>query len=357
MAPGAIVIVEVERGEAEPSPVRRKEQNALAVGPMACVEILGRSTLERTLQQLAAAEVEVITVLAAGDVDCERPAAPASVRLQFRRVPDVPAALAQTIRQYAEMGIAHTFVLSANVYAETDLLDFFYFHRGAGNAVTRPRDQEGPLNWWMVDCAKVGTSQSEHLLQAGEQIAPSYFVAGYVRRMNHPEEIRRLATDALAARCALRPSGKEVRPGVWVDEGAYLDRRSRLVAPLYIGRNAKIGEDALITRSSSVERNCQVDYGTVIEDSSLLAHTHVGIWLDVRHAVATGNRIWSLEHEVLLEISDPAIMRSNLSRKEPVSTSEPVERQSETAVQEFEEEKEKAPAPEAWQLGANPIQG
>ena len=86
--------------------------------------------------------------------------------------------------------------------------------------------------------------------------------------------------------------------------------------PAYIGRASKILEDTLITRCSNIERDCYVDYGTVIEDSSILPNTHIGIWLDVCHAVVNGNKLLSLGRNVTLEISDRSIMRAASSVRE-----------------------------------------
>ena len=85
-----------------------------------------------------------------------------------------------------------------------------------------------------------------------------------------------------------------------------MHKRARVVAPAYIGRGSNILEDASITRFSSIEKDCFVDCGTVIEESSILANTHIGIWLDVCHAIVEGNKILSLGRDVMIEISIPA---------------------------------------------------
>ncbi|MGB7133004.1 MAG: hypothetical protein WBD59_19485, partial [Candidatus Sulfotelmatobacter sp.] len=50
---------------------------------------------------------------------------------------------------------------------------------------------------------------------------------------------------------------------------------------------------------------------TVVENSSILQNTEIGICLDVCHAIANGNKLLSLDRDVVIEISDPAVMRSN----------------------------------------------
>ena len=152
----------------------------------------------------------------------------------------------------------------------------------------------------------------------------------------------------------MRPAGTEVKPGVWVDEGAQVHKRARIVAPAYIGRGSKIRQDTVITRCSSVEKACYVDCGTVIEDSTILSDTHIGISMDVCHAVVNGNRLLNLERDVVIEISDPGVMRSTSPiRKQPRSTIH--SRKSGLLLPDLQEQKLSTPEP--WQLGTNPIQG
>jgi hypothetical protein len=53
----------------------------------------------------------------------------------------------------------------------------------------------------------------------------------------------------------------------------------------------------------------------VIEDSSILTNTYVGIWLDMCHAVVQGNQLLNLAHNVSLEIADPSLIRANMAVK------------------------------------------
>ena len=40
---------------------------------------------------------------------------------------------------------------------------------------------------------------------------------------------------------------------------------SRIVAPAYIGCHSRVREDALVTRCSSIERDCCIDFGTIVK--------------------------------------------------------------------------------------------
>ena len=43
----------------------------------------------------------------------------------------------------------------------------------------------------------------------------------------------------------MRPSGVEVRAGIWIEDGADVHRRARIVAPAYIGSGSKVREDII----------------------------------------------------------------------------------------------------------------
>ena len=364
MGLGAIVVVAAGSESFESAGPRGAGRDCLLAEPLACVHVMGRSILERTIERFVHAGVDIVSVVAAEEYSSAVLSLPvASDKVRVQAVANISSAINQELQEYMRAGIEHTFVISANAYAETDLLDMFYFHREARQTATRALDREGPLDLWVVDCLK-GQGQDLEKLQHGEQGGASYFIREYVNRVQQPADLRRLVSDALRGHCALRPSGLQVKPGIWIDEGAEVHRRARIVAPAYIGRGSKVKQDTLITRCSSIEAGCCIDYGTVIEDSSILANTHIGIWLDVCHAVAHGNKLLSLGRNVMVEIPDPGVMRFGVPvREEPsklsLSSSSQQEyrehREQEELVAEFAEQK--SPRPDAWQFGTNLIQG
>ena len=355
MGLGAVVVLATETDkEAGLYAGHNGSGKSLVAQPLGCVEVIGRPLVERAIEHLLRAGVEKVTVVASGEILRNCPSLANrrdEVALELSANSD--SATNDVLQTYAGQGIEHSLVLSGNLYAETDLLDFVFFHREAKKGVTRAFDHEGPLDMWVVDCAEHSRFDLE-TMNALDRNGASYFVAGYVRRLLHPRDLRAIIADSLGGVSAMRPSGEEVRPGIWIDEGAEIDRRARIVAPAYIGCGSKIREDALVTRCSSIERDCHIDFGTIIEDSSILANTRVGIWLDVRHAVASGNKMMSLKHDVLLEIADSNVIRFNgMLPKEEFSAE--AKRTAQPVASKLQPEA--APAPETWQLGANLIQG
>lgn len=375
MGLGAIVIVGPRNPAFGPSALEASESSSRLAQHLSCVEILGCSMLERTIERLLGAEVELVSVVVASEVETAPQLFAKFKKVKVEVVNDVATATTRLFQDYVQSGLEHSFVISANLYAETDLLDLFYFHREGRQKITRTHDSQGPLDLWVVDCAKAQYADASDLFgplsnggspntsspnNGSLNNAASYFVREYVSRLAHPRDLRRTACDALRGRCAMRPTGQEIKPGIWIDDGAEVHRRARIVAPAYIGRGSKVKEDTLITRCSSIERGCCVDAGTVIEDSSVLPNTDIGIWLDVCHAIASGNKLFSLERNVMVEISDSNVMRANGSARKEAKNLRALSLANEKqqpATAKVVDSKKETPAPEAWQLGANPIQG
>jgi len=284
--------------------------------PLACVEVLGRSALGRVMDELRRNEVDTISVFADATI-ASNAGVDAFSNVTLHSTEDPWGAAAQQLAADAGTESEAVLVMRASAYVEFDLLsDFLQSHREQGNAVTRAFNNDGPLDVWMVDSVRF--AEGEDLLTALRNPHPArYWVRGYMNRLEHPRDLRRLVVDALTSRCRLRPLASEIRPGVWIDESAQVNRDARIVAPAYIGRGSRVEAQCLITRCTNVESNCQVDYGTVVEDSSILANSYVGIGLDLSHSIVDGNNLLNLERNVTLEISDPCVVRRNrVARKE-----------------------------------------
>jgi hypothetical protein len=306
--------------------------------------------------------VQKVSVLLAADLAKAFPAFCVSFEnLTVQVVSDLGAAVLQKCKDFSRGGIEQAFIVSANLYTETDLLDLFYFHREAQQTATRAHDAEGPLDLWVVDCAKGEHAELQDFLAEAEGPAAAYFIRDYVNRLVHPRDLRQLVSDSLRGRCAMRPSGTELKPGIWVDEGADIHRRARIVAPAYIGRDTQVNEDTVITRCTNIERGCCVDYGTVIENSSILPNSHIGIWLDVCYAVVNGNKLMSLSRNVTLEISDRSILRANgSSRRESKDSKLDLSYGTQAEASDLNQQEQPVknePRTPKWQFGANLIQG
>lgn len=310
MGLGAIVVMEERRDAAT-----AVNASPLLSQPLAYLDVLGRSTAERIIDRFVRAEVDVVTVLHQDQQISPKHSFTAFENVESHYTADIGAAIEQKLQDYSRSGIEHSFLILGNLYAETDLLDLFYFHREARQPATRAIDRLGALDLWVLDCAKAQGIGIDALRDQKTRSGSAYFIREYVNRLRHPGDLRFFAADLLRGCCSTRPGGREVKRGIWIDEGAEVHRLARIVAPAYIGRASKVMQDTLITRGSNVEKECCIDYGSVIEDSSILQNTEIGICLDVCHGVANGNKLLSLNRNVVIEISDASVMRSNASTK------------------------------------------
>jgi carbonic anhydrase/acetyltransferase-like protein (isoleucine patch superfamily) len=204
-------------------------------------------------------------------------------------------------------------MMGLGAYMEPNVADALEFHRAQGTPLTQLEDNQGPLDFWLVDAHWFRTAASGCTLpfRYGEfpGLPRPYRMSGYVNRLADARDLRRLVLDAFLSRCEIRPRGREVRPGIWIDEGARVHKYSRLVAPVYVGRSTKVDSSVVITRFSNLERNCRVGAGTVVDAATVLPHTVLGRGLDVSHAVVDGNKFVDLDRNVALQIDDPHLIQ------------------------------------------------
>jgi carbonic anhydrase/acetyltransferase-like protein (isoleucine patch superfamily) len=119
-----------------------------------------------------------------------------------------------------------------------------------------------------------------------------------------PSDLRQFAIDILMLTTETQPAGKQIRPGVWVMPGAQIEKGARLLAPAFVGAFAKVRAGAVVTRCTTVEHHSQVDCGTVVENSSILAYSYVGAGLDLAHCVVGAGQLASLRRNTVVEIRD-----------------------------------------------------
>lgn len=303
----AILIVGTETSNAAvaASNFRNDREVILAQAPLACIEVLGCSVLSRTLDELRRAGFDSISVV--GD-RTSSPRCLSEQPLVLLSAQDVWRSVEEKIEDLKELGATAVLIQQLGAYVEFDAAQMLQAHSEENAAVTRAFERQGALDLWILNPARIASTQGlREFLQ--NETSSYYSVPGYVNRLEGARDLRRLVADGLSSRCRFRPAGFEVRPGVWMAPGAEIERSARIVAPAFIGRSAKIAGQCLITRCTNVERNSHIDYGTAVEDSSVLANTYVGIGLDLSHAVVDGSYLLNLRHDVTLEIADPVVLR------------------------------------------------
>jgi NDP-sugar pyrophosphorylase family protein len=225
----------------------------------------------------------------------------------------VPELADECFAKYKQKGCDAVLIARCGEYFELDISDMLAFHREHELEATRAFVEDGALDVWIVDASAV-PGYSWVFSSSACAGSAAYHSQAYANRLESACDFRRLVLDAFHSRCRLRPEGAEVKPGVWVCEGAQIERSARIVAPAFIGPNTQISEECLVTRGSNVESNSHIDFGTAVENSSILPNTYVGIGLDLSHSVVDGKNLFNLQHNVSLEITDPVVLRERTTR-------------------------------------------
>lgn len=305
--PRAIVIAEDGNGDQgdEISPPSRRYVRSRS--PFGEVEVLGASVIRRIVDGLRRGGIENPSLLSTsmnthGDLT--------RVTQEDFALKDMWADAMGELAKCRDEGVDSVLIMGTGSYVEFNIAEAFQFHAENRRGVIQGFDDQGALDLWIVNPERL--PESEDLYSALYEANPNPFpIKGYVNRLETPHDLRRLVVDALSSRSNLQPQGFQVRPGVWMGEGVHVEKGARIVAPAFIGSGATISEQCLVTRCSNIERNSYIDYGTAIEDTSVLPGTYVGIGLDVSHSIVDGESLLNLDRGVALRIGDPSVIRQH----------------------------------------------
>jgi mannose-1-phosphate guanylyltransferase len=91
------------------------------------------------------------------------------------------------------------------------------------------------------------------------------------------------------------PAGREIRPGLWAAEGAWVSSDARIEGPCYVGRDAVIEKSAHIEGPAVIGDNCFVEGQSLIRKSILFPDTYVRAHAWVDRMIASGH--WAVAHE------------------------------------------------------------
>lgn len=283
--------------------------------PLALLDVLGRSVLVRTLDRIRAAGIGHINVLSD---TCPPPPSPASNLCKFS-VANPDSFWDEALHQFRHLSLQSEFVLVLRLgaWAEINFAVMVQEHRRSGSAITRACSQRGEaLDVFVVSSA--GQSEAAALLRGelrdGRIASAEHKTRGYLNMLRTPADLRCLTLDAFAGESAIRPCGRELRPGVWIGAKVRIHREARILAPAFIGDYCKVRRGVLITRGSSLEHHSEVDCATVIDNSSLMPHTRVGAGLELEYSVVGFHQVHSQPRNVTVNIEDPQLIGVTTTR-------------------------------------------
>jgi NDP-sugar pyrophosphorylase family protein len=288
--------------------------------PVALWDVLGKTVLDRTMERLRIFGVDRISVISENSGRTASSGVPAPSSNQISGNSSFWSEWDRIVSDYLNHEMETLLLVRLGSYAEIDFSDLLSFHRESGTALTQVQHRQGALDLVVADAKKLrsGMGSFRSRLSAMLRDRGRYEFKGYVNRLTRAADFRRLAEDALSGRCAIRPVGREIRAHVWLGAGAYLEPSATVTGPVYIGANSYVGPACMITGSSTIERQCRIDFGTVIDASCILPRTYVGMGLNVANAIAGSGNVYHLGRDVEVSIADHRLIGDAFGSRELV---------------------------------------
>ena len=291
-------IIVTGQNHAKTSPTGRSSggfaRNLSSHSPIVFWDVLGASVLQRTITRLRQSGLGLISVFNTEEFTAKEKAEPWE----------------KAILDYARSGVERILLLYLGAYSEIDFNELIRFHRQSGCPVTNVSDDRGPLGVSVID-SKAAVDHGALLrnrLSALASCSSSYEFTGYSNRLESVDDYRRLALHGLAGMCQLKPTGREIGPGIWIADGARINKSARVLGPAYVGAGTRVRAGALLFGGASIEHNCDIDCGTVVENSSILPRTYLGPGLHVNHSVVNGSRLTHLGRNLEVELGETNLL-------------------------------------------------
>lgn len=102
-------------------------------------------------------------------------------------------------------------------------------------------------------------------------------------------EYRRCQIDTLDRRARVNIPGAEIRKGVWVEAGAAIDPKARLIPPVLIGKGSHIAAEAVVGPHSVIGDRARVGKGARLERCILFDNVTVGDGVRLNNCIIGSN--------------------------------------------------------------------
>jgi len=303
-------------------PERLASLPSLSKEPVALLDILGEPVLHRIIEVLRRAEVTPIYLVvdeSYRDHEVVRSLRRERIEVLSASAQNLSSLVERAVQRCSDHGIENVLLMEPSAYTEVDIQALTRAHQSANQKITLAYDDGGALPIAMLSSSEselAGSLMQRKLLFP--QPTARFLHKGYANRLQTAQDLRQLAQDALQHRCRIRPNGDETRPGVWVAKTAYVHSAAQLISPAYVGPNTRIRSGAVLSECSTVERNCIIERGTTVCNSSVLAGSYVGFCLDVANAVINQSKLVDVRRNVSLEIGDSLIGASPLAARNSI---------------------------------------
>ncbi len=138
-------------------------------------------------------------------------------------------------------------------------------------------------------------------------------LSGYWCDIGNLQQYLQAHQDALSGKVGIRMPGKEIMPGVWAEEGIYLNPAAGVNGPVLLGANCQVGAAAKIEPYTVLGKGCLVHDHASLKRSVLWNNVYVGSSAALRGAVV-GSRVRVQAGAGIYEgavVGDDSIIREN----------------------------------------------
>ena len=295
---GAIIIVGQNAGKNGVPPRNRGPKHPApnsSPTPIVCWDLLGSSVLRRTFSQLRESGVELISVLKSNAPQRAAESQP----------------WARAILDYVHNGVDQILLLELNAYTEINIYQLMKFHHENRSPVTNVADDHGLLGITVLAASALDhDGDISRRLPALSSCSSTYEFSGFVHRLASAGDYRRLVQCTLAGMSPARPAAKEIQPGVWMAEGARVHSSVRVLGPCFLGARTRVKAGGVIAPGTAIERECEIDCGTVVEGASILPRTYVAPGLRIANAVVQESRFIHLGRKLEVELGTTGLLGS-----------------------------------------------
>jgi len=219
----------------------------------------------------------------------------------------------KAISDYVDAGVETILLVRVGTYSDVDYRELIKFHHETGSPLSHVYSGETSLDIAVVNAVLLRNTD-DLVRRALSHLIPQqkrFRYQGYVNRLRNREDLHQLMQDGLRGQCQLRPVGVEIQPDLWCGEGAQIDASVSIHGPAFVGAGSKVAAGCRIAGISSIEGDCEVDCGTMIDNSMVLRGTYVGMALDVKNSIVGNEKIFNLDRNVEVSVSDARLIGPN----------------------------------------------
>ncbi len=112
--------------------------------------------------------------------------------------------------------------------------------------------------------------------------------------------------------------GKELAPGIWCGTHTVIHPTAKLIPPLFIGEDCRIGAGSELGPESILGAHTVVDEGATIEESTILHHTYVGRLVNIQQRIVAQNLMIDRATGSALPVTDPFLLGKVTAKTPPL---------------------------------------